>query len=163
MIPVETYVRSALAPRDAREDEGMPGKLRFLIVDDTAELRELMARMVVRAGHVAEEAADGVEATEALASQRYDVMLLDLSMPRMSGEDVVRWLHANPDRAGGMRTVVVTAWGGERRGTLQELGITTVLTKPFRLRQFLDLISDITAEWTEPTTEGQRRAVHPER
>ncbi len=71
-----------------------------------------MARMVVRAGHVAEEAADGVEATEALAAHRYDVMLLDLSMPRMSGEDVVRWLHANPDRAEGMRTVVVTAWGG---------------------------------------------------
>lgn len=121
-------------------------RLRFLIVDDTDELRELMARMVERAGHVAEEAADGVEATLALTSQRYDVMLLDLSMPRMSGQDVVRWLHARPDLAAGMRTVVVTAWGGENRGALQELGITNVLAKPFRLQQLKDLISDVTAE-----------------
>jgi CheY-like chemotaxis protein len=156
LIPVETYKRPALS--NDREDERSRRSLRFLIVDDTEELREPMARMVVRAGHVAEEAADGIEATAALAAHRYDVMLLDLSMPRMSGEDVVRWLHANPDRADGMRTVVVTAWGGERRGTLQELGITTVLTKPFRLRQFLDLISDITAEWTEPAIEGRRVA-----
>lgn len=123
-------------------------KLRFLIVDDTDELRELMARMIERAGHVADEAADGVEATLALSSQQYDVMLLDLSMPRMSGQDVVRWLHAHPDLAAGMRTVVVTAWGGENRGTLQELGITEVLAKPFRLRQLMDLIAHITAEIT---------------
>jgi CheY-like chemotaxis protein len=123
-------------------------KLRFLVVDDTDELRELMARMVERAGHVADEAADGVEATLALSSQRYDVMLLDLSMPRMTGQDVVRWLHAHPDRAPGIRTVVVTAWGGEHRGTLQELGITDVLAKPFRLHQLMDLIADITSETT---------------
>lgn len=123
-------------------------KLRFLIVDDTDELRELMARMVERAGHLADEAADGVEATVAISSQQYDVMLLDLSMPRMSGQDVVRWLHAHPDLAAGMRTVVVTAWGGENRGTLQELGVTEVLTKPFRLQQLRDLIADITAEIT---------------
>lgn len=123
-------------------------QLRFLIVDDTADMRDLMVRLVERAGHVAEEAADGVEATVALSAHRYDVMLLDLSMPRMSGEDVVRWLHANPDRAEGLRIVVVTAWAGERRGTLQELGITTVLAKPFRMQHLTDLIADVTAEVT---------------
>jgi CheY-like chemotaxis protein len=121
-------------------------QLRFLIVDDTKDMRDLLVRMVDRAGHVADEVADGVEATIALSAHRYDVMLLDLSMPRMSGEDVVRWLHAHPDRAEGLHTVVVTAWGGERRGTLQELGITTVLAKPFRLQQLTDLIAGIAAE-----------------
>lgn len=123
----------------------MTRQLRFLIVDDTEDMRDLMVRMVERAGHVAEVAADGVEATVALSAHRYDVMLLDLSMPRMSGEDVVRWLDANPDRADGLRTVVVTAWAGERRGTLQELGITTVLAKPFRMQHLADLIADVTA------------------
>jgi CheY-like chemotaxis protein len=130
----------------------MTRQLRFLVVDDTEDMRELMVRLVERAGHVAEEAADGVEATVALAARRYDVMLLDLSMPRMSGEDVVRWLHAHPDRAEGMRVVVVTAWAGDRRGTLQELGITDVLTKPFRRQQLTDLIAEISAETTAETT-----------
>lgn len=121
-------------------------QLRFLIVDDTEDMRELMVRLVERAGHVVEQAADGVEATVALSAHRYDVMLLDLAMPRMSGEDVVRWLHAHPDRAAGMRTVVVSAWAGDSRGTLQELGITNVLSKPFRLQNLTDLIADIAAE-----------------
>lgn len=124
----------------------MTRQLRFLVVDDTDDVRDLIVRMVERTGHVAEGAADGVEATIALAAHRYDVMLLDLSMPRMSGEDVVRWLGAHPDRAEGMRTVVVTAWGGDRRGALQELGIATVLPKPFRRQHLIDLIADITAE-----------------
>lgn len=121
-------------------------QLRFLIVDDAEDLRQLMVRLVERAGHVADEAADGVEATVALSAHRYDVMLLDLSMPRMSGEDVVRWLHAHPDRADGLRVVVVSAWAGDRRGTLQELGVTTVLTKPFRRQHLNDLIAEFTAE-----------------
>jgi len=123
-------------------------QLRFLVADDTEDMRDLMVRMVERAGHTAEEAADGVEAIVALSMHRYDVVLLDLSMPRMSGEDVVRWLNADPQRAEGLRIVVVTAWGGERRGTLQELGVTTVLAKPFRLQQLTDLIADVTAEVT---------------
>lgn len=122
----------------------MTRQLRFLVVDDTEDMRELMVRLVERAGHVAAEAADGVQATAALSAHRYDVMLLDLSMPRMSGEDVVRWLNAHPDRAEGLRIVVVTAWAGDRRGTLQELGITNVLTKPFRRQQLTDLIAEIT-------------------
>lgn len=124
----------------------MVRQLRFLIVDDTEDMRDLMVRLVERAGHVAETAADGIEATVALSAHQYDVMLLDLLMPRMSGEDVVRWLQAHPDRAEGLRIVIVTAWGGDRRGTLQELGITTVLAKPFRLQQMSDLIAEITAE-----------------
>ena len=121
-------------------------QLRFLIVDDTEDMRDVMTRMVVRAGHLADMAEDGIEATVALSAHRYDVMLLDLSMPRMGGEGVVRWLHAHPDQGEGLRIVVVTAWAGERRGALQELGITTVMAKPFRLRDLTDLIADVTAE-----------------
>lgn len=121
-------------------------QLRFLIVDDTEDMRDVMVRLVERTGHIAQEAAHGVEATVALSAHRYDVMLLDLSMPRMSGEDVMRWLNAHPDRAAGMRIVVVSAWAGDRRGNLQELGITDVLTKPFRRQHLTDLIAEITAE-----------------
>lgn len=124
----------------------MTKQLRFLVVDDTADMRDVMTLMIERAGHTVDEAADGVEATVALSSQRYDVMLLDLSMPRMDGEDVVRWLRAHPDRAQGLRVVVVTAWAADRRGVLQELGIARVLAKPFRLQQMIDLIADISAE-----------------
>lgn len=114
--------------------------LRFLVVDDTEDIRDLMSRMVVRLGHLADQAADGVEAVEALRIHRYDIMLLDLTMPRMSGEEVVRWLRENPDRGEGLDVVVVSAWAGEQRAVLQELGVTTVLQKPLRGQQLRDLI-----------------------
>lgn len=117
--------------------------LRFLVVDDTDDIRDLMARMVVRLGHLADEAADGVEAVEAIQKAPYDIVLLDLSMPRMGGEDVVRWLHDNPIHGAGLRVVVITAWAGERRAVLQELGVSTVLHKPLRTQQLRDLVDEV--------------------
>ena len=117
-------------------------QLRFLIVDDTEDIRDLMARMVVRLGHLADEAADGVEAVEAIQKAPYDIMLLDLSMPRMGGEEVIRWLNENPDHGVGLRVVVITAWAGERRAVLQELGVSTVLHKPLRTQQLRELVED---------------------
>lgn len=118
-------------------------QLRFLIVDDTEDIRDLMARMVVRQGHVAEEAADGEEAVALLQEKSFDFMLLDLTMPRMGGEEVVRWLNEHPDCGVGLRVVVITAWAGERRAVLQELGVTRVLQKPLRTQQLRELIAEI--------------------
>ena len=115
--------------------------LRFLVVDDNEDIRDLLVRMVERLGHVAHHASDGVEAVEALGVESYDFMLLDLTMPRMSGEDVVRWLHEHPDRAEGLRVVIVSAWAGDHRANLQELGVHAVLPKPLRAHQLRDLIS----------------------
>jgi CheY-like chemotaxis protein len=114
--------------------------LRVLVVDDNEDIREVLARMVERLGHNARVAADGVEAVELLAEERFDFMLLDLTMPRMSGMDVVLWLKAHPDRGDGLRVVVISAWAGEQRGQLQSLGVHDVYPKPFRLQQLTDLL-----------------------
>jgi CheY-like chemotaxis protein len=115
--------------------------LRFLVVDDNEDIRDLLVRMVERLGHVAHPASDGVEAVEALVAESYDFMLLDLTMPRMSGEDVVRWLHEHPEHGEGLRVVIVSAWAGDHRANLQELGVHAVLPKPLRAHQLRDLIS----------------------
>jgi len=117
------------------------GSLRFLVVDDNDDIRDVLVRLVERLGHTAATAADGVEAVEILAKHRFDFMLLDLTMPRMTGDEVVRWLKAHPDRGEGLRVVVVSAWVGEQRAHLQELGVHAVLPKPFRAQQLRDLIS----------------------
>ena len=116
---------------------------RFLVVDDQEDIREIMVRMVTRLGHEAAEAEDGQVAVEALGAAPYDVMLLDLSMPRMGGEDVVRWLRAHPDVCPGLRVVVVSAWAGDQRPALHELGVDAVLPKPFRRQQLVDLLDEL--------------------
>ena len=120
--------------------------LRFLVVDDNEDIRDVFCRLVERAGHVASTAADGQEAVEVLERESFDVMLLDLTMPRMNGVDVVRWIRAHPDVAPTMRIVVISAWAGEHRAVLQELGVETVMQKPLRIQQLTDLIEETLLE-----------------
>ena len=117
-------------------------QLRFLVVDDNEDIRDVFCRLVERAGHVASTAYDGQDAVETLERERFDVMLLDLTMPRMTGVEVVRWLRDRPDVAPDLRIVVISAWAGENRAVLQELGITTVMQKPLRIQQLTDLIAE---------------------
>ncbi len=116
--------------------------LRFLVVDDNEDIRDVFCRLVERAGHHASTASDGQDAVEVLERESFDVMLLDLTMPRMNGVDVVRWIRAHPDVAPKMRIVVISAWAGEHRAVLQELGVVTVMQKPLRIQQLTDLIEE---------------------
>ena len=120
--------------------------LRFLVVDDNEDIRDVFCRLVERAGHRVSTAVDGQDAVEVLEGESFDVMLLDLTMPRMNGVEVVRWLRAHPDVAPEMRVVVISAWAGEHRAVLQELGITTVMQKPLRIQQLTDLIAETLLE-----------------
>lgn len=121
---------------------GQTRELRFLVVDDNEDIRDVFCRLIERAGHDSSTAADGQEAVDLLQRESFDVMLLDLTMPRMNGVEVVRWIRANPDVAPTMRVVVISAWAGEHRAVLQELGIENVMQKPLRIQQLTDLISE---------------------
>ena len=125
---------------------GKGHQLRFLVVDDNEDIRDVFSRLVERAGHLVWTASDGQDAVEILQTASFDVMLLDLTMPRMNGVDVVRWLRAHDAVAPQMRVVVISAWAGEHRAVLQELGITTVMQKPLRIQQLSELIAETLLE-----------------
>lgn len=114
--------------------------LRFLVVDDDAHIRDVLAAFVERLGHTAHRAADGVDAVGALALQTYDFMLLDLTMPRMSGEDVLRWLRSHPKWARGLRVVVVSGRAHTSRLGVDGVAADAVLSKPLRFEQLREAV-----------------------
>ena len=118
--------------------DGAP--LRVLVVDDNEDVRHLLSLMLQQLGHRADHATDGAEALELLSATDYDVMLLDLSMPGMSGEDVLRRLSEEPP-APGLRVVVVSAYAGALVETLQELGASAVLSKPLDKAELRKVLS----------------------
>jgi CheY-like chemotaxis protein len=136
---------------DGRAPEGSgparrPAGLRVLVAEDFEPVRTLTTRMLNKLGHAdVDEAEDGQEAVDALAAKHYDLLLLDMSMPHLSGMDVVRWLHAHPDRLQGLSIVVVSAAAHEERPMLNELGVTMMLPKPVRIQQLSDVIDAVRA------------------
>ena len=131
----------APSPWEGAADTAPLPALRVLVVDDNDDIRTVLVQMLERLGHGVTTAVDGLEAVERLAAEDFDLLLLDLSMPRMSGEDVLRWLQDRPELAEGMRVVVVSALAGQRQDRLEELGAHAVLPKPFRARQLRQLIA----------------------
>ena len=75
-----------------------PENFSILIVDDEQANRDLLAKRLQKEGYIINQAIDGVEATELMGIERFDVILLDLNMPRMGGFEFLEWLKQNdPD------------------------------------------------------------------
>jgi DNA-binding NarL/FixJ family response regulator len=79
----------------------------ILIVDDHAQLRALMREIVVQASdlHVVGEAADGAEAMRLIQALRPAIVLLDLSVPGVSGLEVLQWMKVEYPET---RVIIVT-------------------------------------------------------
>ncbi len=109
--------------------------MRILVVEDSPTLGRDLRDALVRDGHVVDIASDGEQATHYLAGFHYDVVTLDLMMPRMDGWAVLRWLHDRPDRP---RVLVLSARGQvEDRVDLLNRGADDFMVKPFAYSELL--------------------------
>jgi DNA-binding NtrC family response regulator len=68
---------------------------RLLIIDDEPDLREVLIALLEDSVLNITEAANGVDAIEILAKEKFDAILSDEKMPRKSGLEVLRWLREN--------------------------------------------------------------------
>jgi DNA-binding response OmpR family regulator len=102
---------------------------RVLVIEDDADLREVMAGALAGDGHVVVEAADGGAALDALAAQTFDLVLLDIALgPGPDGVEVCRRLRRAGDDA---HVVALTARDGEADVVLAlEAGADDYVTKP---------------------------------
>jgi CheY-like chemotaxis protein len=121
-------------------------RLRVLLVDDNADLVEMLALVVETAGHEVRKALDGRTAVQAGIDFRPDVVFLDLGLPVMTGFDVARALRRHPatERA---HLVALTGRGqpGDRQQTL-EAGFEHHLTKPSDPDAVLQLLAELAGQ-----------------
>jgi adenylate cyclase len=103
----------------------------ILVVDDNTSNRDVLARRLTREGHKVVTAANGAAALNLVARQDFDVVLLDLIMPGMSGFEVLRRLKA-ADRTRHIPVIVISALD-ELDSVVRciEAGAEDYLTKPF--------------------------------
>ncbi len=119
-----------------------------LVVDDNPAIRDMVSWALELDGYEPAEAAEGYEALawmdNASRESRYpDVILLDLAMPGMDGHEFLARLHDQWEPARPLPSIVVitAGIGGPDAATL---GVSSVILKPFHVRELLDVVHELT-------------------
>jgi CheY-like chemotaxis protein len=129
--PAERYASPA-ALRDELDKllrrDNWPGR-RILLADDDGPIRDLYTHMAARVGVEADVVASGRDAIEALKTRRYDVAMLDLNMPRLSGWEVLDYLRSRYD-VRPRRLFIVTGFSEQAISAADRDVVTAVIYKP---------------------------------
>jgi diguanylate cyclase (GGDEF)-like protein len=128
---------------------------RVLVVEDDEATRGALRALLDDAGYVCDEANDGESAVAAMSGSRFDLVVLDLGLPGMSGADVHRQLRRDP-RTRFLPIVFLTAHS-DRQVRLAELeaGAEDFITKPYDAEELLARVGAAVRRWSG------MRAVNP--
>ena len=121
--------------------------MRILLAEDETIIRLDLRQLLEQAGHeVCAEARDGEEAVELAASERPDLAVLDVKMPKLDGIDAARRILAERP----IPIVIVTAYGQEELvARAVEAGVFGYLVKPFREADLLPALAAAKARHAE--------------
>jgi CheY-like chemotaxis protein len=110
--------------------------LRILLAEDNVVNQKVAVSILQRMGYRPEVAANGLEVLEALRRQTYDVVLLDMQMPEMDGEEVSRQIIELWPRAKRPRLIALTANALEGdREHYRDIGLDDYISKPIHIEE----------------------------
>lgn len=112
-------------------------RLRILIVEDHTPTRMAMSRLIRQAGAEVLTARDGEEGLGYLLTQRFDVLLTDLRMPKMDGFELLQHAQSLPESHRPKRIIAIS--GEYEAGALHGHPVQ-FLAKPFNLDMLLDML-----------------------
>ena len=119
----------------------------ILVVDDEASSRRILRLGFENAGYEVETAADGQEALGKLREGRFDVLITDVNMPRMDGQELCSAILQEPPDPAPLIFVLTARTGANHRDWTGEVDGVELVEKPASLRQLVGRV-------------GERLAIH---
>jgi CheY-like chemotaxis protein len=109
-----------------------------LVVDDEAGMRETLVDILKLAGYRVTPVGDGAAALEMARSNSYDVLVMDIRMPELSGVEVLEGLDFPPPQV-----VLMTAYAADEQiRTARECDVFAIMEKPFQVPYLLRIVAD---------------------
>ncbi|HEV7926506.1 MAG TPA: response regulator [Verrucomicrobiae bacterium] len=121
---------------------GSPPSKRILIVDDDPSIRYMLSRILLDEGYATLSAANGRDGLKAATDPEVDLVLLDLKMPGMNGQQTLQELALLRP---GLPVIIMTAFPGQR-GEGPLAGASALLQKPLDFPMLLEAIRKLLAQ-----------------
>ena len=131
-----------------------PSKLHILVVEDDRNVRDLILTRLAMAGYSTSVARDGAEALEAIRLSRPDAVVLDISLPKLDGFEVLRELRLKPASAVPPVMVLTARNAQEDIKAALALGARDYMSKPFDHAQLLFRLSRLLRKRPTPPRSG---------
>lgn len=111
-------------------------EMRVLVVDDSPTGRAVVMRSLEQLGHTTAAASNGRQAVEAIRSEKYDAVLMDMEMPELDGVDATKLIRSSGTEAASTPIIGLSAhaFSADRNACL-EAGMNEHFTKPFRIEE----------------------------
>lgn len=114
---------------------------RILVVEEADDVRQLNAEVLIDAGYQVEVAEDGAAAWAALQLHRYDLLITDQFLPKVSGVELLKKIHtARMSLPVIMATAILPTWEFALHPCLQAV---TMLRKPYSFEKLLGLVKNV--------------------
>jgi CheY-like chemotaxis protein len=124
--------KSSVATRIGKADAAPKGDgLRILVVEDEENIRHFLAKALTQLGHAPRTAADAQEGLTAFSEERFDLVITDLGLPGISGEELARTIAR---KSPATPVILLTGWSSQLKDEAQSLpGVTNILGKPITI------------------------------
>jgi phosphate regulon transcriptional regulator PhoB len=133
----------------------MADKRKILVVDDEADLLDLISYNLTKDGFEVSTASDGEEALSEIRKTHYDLVVLDLMLPGIQGMELCRILRGDP-KTDTVPIIMLTAKGEEVDRVLGlEIGADDYIAKPFSPRELIARIRAVLRRTSEKFREGK--------
>lgn len=138
MIPIE-YSSKKEPEKESKVSESETANI--LVIEDEKVVREVIVDILNLENHKVTEVEDGVKGIESFKKNKFDIVITDLGMPRLSGWEVAKRIKGiDPDTV----VMIITGWGTQfDEKKLKENKVDHILAKPVHMKQLLKLVSDV--------------------
>ncbi len=116
--------------------------MRILVVEDEEELRDVLAKQLKEHGYSVDSCADGQEAEDYLEASEYDIVILDILLPKRSGIQVLEWIRKRGISVQVLMLSALDSVGDKVAGL--DAGADDYMTKPFAFEELLARIRLLT-------------------
>lgn len=114
-----------------------------LVVDDMVVMRRIVAAIVKGEGHTVAEACNGGEAVEMLRSNKFDLVISDWNMPKVTGGDMVRAIRSDPALKDTPVVMVTAEAERSRIMELAQIGVNGYIVKPFKPETLVKVLKKV--------------------